>query len=429
MIIWNTLSGSISVFEPENRTRIRRILGRSGAHSSETGIKRYLFDRGFLVQASDDEYQKFQLMANRQHYRTDLLELTILSSEDCNFRCRYCNQSFSHGTMLPWVREALKAFVKKRVSTLEYLNVGWFGGEPLYGFEAIEDLAPYFFSVADKANVRYYSNMTTNGYLLTPAAVSRLLSWGITHYQVTIDGPEAEHNRARPTRTGGRSFEAIISNLRSLVLRDEDFRVDVRINIDKDNNKKLDNFVEFLETEFAGDERFMLRFRPVGKWGGEGDHELSILGKDAMDRLHLKSGRSNVASGLESCDEISRISRLGSQVCYAARPYSFVVGSTGKLMKCTLTLDSLGENIVGQITPEGDVRTNPGKMALWTVPGYESRTLCRQCVLLPTCQGRSCPLKRIRAEETTCSPIKRLLPQKLRASLANRSKAGRSVEV
>ena len=46
--------------------------------------------------------------------------------------------------MQPWVRTGIKRLVEKRLDGLRTLRISWFGGEPLYGFAAIEDLAPFF---------------------------------------------------------------------------------------------------------------------------------------------------------------------------------------------------------------------------------------------------------------------------------------------
>ena len=98
--------------------------------------------------------------------------------------------------------------------------------------------------------------------------------------------------------------------------------------------------------------------------------------------------------------------QAGSQVCYAARPYNFLIGATGKVMKCTIVLDKDDYNVVGQLTPEGELKLDNDRMSLWTEPAFEQDSQCRKCVILPTCQGIHCPLIRIEDNTQPCTPIR-----------------------
>jgi len=51
--------------------------------------------------------------------------------------------------------------------TTEYLNISWFGGEPLLAINIIRSLSLSFLSICKENNINYYANIVTNGYLLT----------------------------------------------------------------------------------------------------------------------------------------------------------------------------------------------------------------------------------------------------------------------
>jgi uncharacterized protein len=110
--------------------------------------------------------------------------------------------------------------------------------------------------------------------------------------------------------------------------------------------------------------------------------------------------------GISLSDEIRNVKGLGSQVCYAARPYNFIVGASGKIMKCTIDLDKEDRNIVGHLTEEGDLVIDNDKIALWTEPAFEKDTKCQKCVVLPACQGIFCPLVRIESGKSPCTPLR-----------------------
>lgn len=410
MILWNTYKGSMSVFTPEQRPAVRSLLTRKGIEAESQGLVAYLVKRGFLIKENSDEYRRFQLAFGRHHYRSDSLNLTLLSSEDCNFRCRYCYEDFARGTMQPWVREAIKKLIEQKLPELRQLLISWFGGEPLYGFEAIEELAPFFLEKAKEHSVPLFSHMTTNGYLLTPDVAEKLLSWRITGFQITIDGTPANHDYNRPTRDGRRTFSTIFGNLQALHQRDEEFSVDIRVNVDKRNYPQIGEFLDSVAEEFAGDSRFKMRFRPVGRWGGANDDDLEVWkGAESTEAMNCLEEAAR-QRGLHSCDDLRYNNRFGSQVCYAARPNNYVIGTSGKVMKCTVALDmndADNHNVVGMITPEGELDLDLDKLALWTEPSYETDKKCQRCPILPHCQGISCPLQRILHGASPCVPLRK----------------------
>lgn len=415
LILWNTYSGALSAFQPDVRPRIEEMLRSEGIEGRRTGAIEYLAERGFIVPAGTNEYRRFQYAFAKQHHAHDRLQLILLASEDCNFRCRYCYEEFARGTMEPRVRTGVMNYLEKRIADLRRLDVEWFGGEPLYGWAALEDIAPFALALAEKHSVSYGSKMTTNGYLLTPGVVDKLLAWKIQSYQITIDGPPESHDRSRPTRDGQGTFAVIFDNLVAMKKRPDTFAINLRVNFDRGNCGEVDRFLDLAEREFKGDPRFQLCFRAVGRWGGPNDPQLEICGagevRDVRSRLEAEASK----RGLNLTDRINIYhAGLGSQVCYAARPYSFVIGASGKVMKCTIDLDMKDRNVVGHLSETGEMTLDDDKMALWTEPAFESDTKCQKCVILPACQGVSCPLQRWDDQESPCPSIRSAFKTELR---------------
>lgn len=418
LVLWNTYHATLTVFEPEQREAIESLLSSKGFESREEGVVEYLSRRGYLIPAGTNEFRRFQLAFGQQQYRSDRLRLILLSSEDCNFRCTYCYERFANGTMLPWVRAGIKNLVRHRLPGLRSLTVSWFGGEPLYGLPAIEDLAPFFRNITDEHSITLSSDITTNGYLLNSQVAENLLKWGVKRYQITIDGPPESHDQSRPARDGSGTFATILENLRSLKKRSEDFKISLRVNFDKNNFPKLEQFFDIVEADFGGDSRFQLRFRPVGRWGGKNDDQLAVCGQEERTDVYLQLKHEAARHGLTLAedDDLRKAQGMRSpSVCYAARPYNFVVGATGKIMKCTVDLDYDDRNVVGQLTDDGDLVLDQEKFAMWTEPAFENDPKCRKCVVLPLCHGLSCPLRRIKSQESPCIPLRRTLKRELRA--------------
>jgi uncharacterized protein len=425
LVLWNTLSGKMTVFKPEDRESVLELLHKKGFEAPKEGVVEYLVKRGYLVHSGVDEYRQFQQLFGQEHYRTDALELILMSSEDCNFRCTYCYEDFARGTMIPSVREGIKNLVRKRIKKLNRLHISWFGGEPLYGFEAVEDLAPFFVEIADEHQLPFDSHMTTNGYLLTQEVADKLLAWRIRNFQITLDGLPEHHNHSRIGRDGSETFGTIFDNLKALARRGDDFHVLLRVNFDTSNSGGLSKFIDMLSQEFQGDPRYSLFLKAVGKWGGPNDAQLDVCGGDEAARIQRDIMAQAQRQGLYF-GSLRDTARMGSQVCYAARPYNFLIGATGKVMKCTIILDKDDYNVVGRVTPEGDLELDGDRMALWTEPAFERDDQCRKCVVLPTCQGIHCPLIRIEDNKQPCISTRSNLKRELLAVLdAPRTKGRR----
>lgn len=429
MVVWNTMTGAISVFPPEQRVVVERLISRVGFEGELTPLGKYLFDRGFIVGKDVDEAKRFQLTFGQQHYRTDTLELILMPSEDCNFRCVYCYEDFARGTMLPSVRTGIKRYVESRAAGLRALSIGWFGGEPLYGFEAIADLAPFLLETARSRDIQYSSHMTTNGYLLTPEWADQLLAWEIRDFQITLDGLPEHHDARRVARDGSPTFATIFSNLVALQRRDEEFQVRLRTNFDASSAPGLAEYVDLIASEFAGDERFTLALHAVGRWGGPNDASLEVCGTQESRlvqqnvRRRARERNLNVGRGLKD------MNRPGRAVCYAARPYNFLIGADGKVMKCTVVLDKQPNNIVGRLTEDGELILNADHFALWVDPAWQRDSTCSSCYLVPVCQGLACPLVRINDGQRPCPSTKSAIKAELLETLDLTRPAAREVQV
>lgn len=414
LLLWNTYTGSMNAFKPEKREAVLDLISQKGFSGSEEGISGYLKQRGYLVPMEADELRRVQYAFGQENHRNDRLELILLPSEDCNFRCTYCYESFRRGTMRPEVREGIKKLVEARADSLREMTVSWFGGEPLYGMEAIEELAPFLAEITERKGIDYFSHMTTNAYLLTGDVVDRLLSWRITDFQITLDGMPADHDRHRPRRDGGSTFQTIYDNLAKMAERDDEFSVVIRVNFAQSNVPGLESFLHLLQAKFRDDDRFTLSFHAVGRWGGGNDANLDVCGRSEAQAVHMRLKAAARTLGLQVTSGWRPGSGgLGSQVCYAVRPYNFIIGAHGDLMKCTIDLDNKDRNLVGKLLPDGTLDLDVDKMALWTEPAFERDSGCQSCHMLPACQGVHCPKIRMDTERAPCPGIRRTAKQEM----------------
>jgi len=92
----------------------------------------------------------------------------------------------------------------------------YLGGEPLLQPEVIHASAARRWHYCRKHNIDYGFTITTNGTLLTPSIVSRLMGVGLTGIRVSLAGPARVHDRLRPSKNRRGTYDIILMNLRSV---------------------------------------------------------------------------------------------------------------------------------------------------------------------------------------------------------------------
>ena len=171
----------------------------------------------------------------------------ILPTLNCNFRCIYCYQRNTHRpeVMNDEIMDAVyKAIDAEIFPTTTNLNLAWFGGEPLLGLRTIQILSKRILSLISRSNIEYFSSLATNGYLLNKKTIEILKRCRIGHLQITLDGPEAIHDKRRILANGGSTFRVILENIKNAL--ESGIKISIRINIDKENITSIASLLTLL---------------------------------------------------------------------------------------------------------------------------------------------------------------------------------------
>jgi len=83
-----------------------------------------------------------------RHFRSNYLNLIILPTEACNFRCTYCYETFENKKMPRSVVSGIKSLIDRRGEELDELEISWFGGEPLLALDVITEISKHALGVA-----------------------------------------------------------------------------------------------------------------------------------------------------------------------------------------------------------------------------------------------------------------------------------------
>ena len=347
----------------------------------------------FLI---EDNINEFQIEIGKKVFEMqerNILELIILPTENCNFRCVYCYETFSKPAMSFETQENIVNFVRNELKKKAGLSVGWFGGEPLLALDVIKNLSEKFISICREYKKPYRSAITTNGYFLNYETFKRLLKLKVTFFQITIDGSEDIHNKQRPCGNGKPSFETIMKNLKEIQERSISglWNIVLRTNVTKQIIQDL-NYKQNVIEPFVNDIRFQFMLRKM--WTNNTEAADKIWCSDIeferfIDQCEIPP---------QSLDNEYKYSYKGSFTCYAANSNALVIGSDGKLYKCTVALyDDI--NQIGYITEGGKKILDQNKLAYWLAPWMKSYEKCQSCGALGACVMQSCPYK----QYTSCA--------------------------
>src|SRR5262249_42955877 len=136
-----------------------------------------------------------------------------------NLRCVSCNcwRTTTHDELTTAEWQA----VLLQLADLGILKVNFTGGEPLLRSDAVE-LMHY----AQSIGVRHM-HLNTNAILLTPAKQQAVLAAGVRSFNISVDGPEPEHDRIRG-RKG--AFARTIDHLHNLIEERAHYPLKIRMN-------------------------------------------------------------------------------------------------------------------------------------------------------------------------------------------------------
>lgn len=296
----------------------------------------------------------------RECLAADILHLILMPTEACNFRCTYCYEDFKLARMEPGVVRGVKNLLTSRASELTQLDIAWFGGEPLLARDIIEDVmlhAQALRRVHPQLAVR--SDITTNAWVLTRTVFERLLELGVSRYQISFDGPRDHHDKKRVLAGGRGTFDRVWKNLCAMRDVPGEFKVIVRVHVDRDNVEAVPRFLDEFQAVFAGDARFEVFLRNLARLGGPNDAALNVFDEHDED-LSIRA----LEHYVRDRDLVPYDVSQGSAICYASKANSYLVRGDGRLNKCTQALEHPA-NQVGRIREDGTMEITSERMLRW----------------------------------------------------------------
>jgi len=319
-----------------------------------------------------------------RRYNSSNMNLTILTTNLCNFCCSYCyEEGINQTKMNKEVESDILNFVKMN-ENLKSLHIVWFGGEPLLNFESIVNLTYEFL----KLGINYQASMVTNAYLLTKEKAELFEELKIDTVQITLDGEEKYHNIRRPLKNGDKTFDTIITNINSLLEINKNVKVKIRTNLDKHsmdnyskvyftlnnllkNNKQITYYPGFLHDQL-----------------GTGCVSSDIVCDSVEEKLDFYIDN-YIKSGINLLNFLPKRQLHG---CIANNNMGFVIDPSGDVYKCWSVMGHENYKIGNVHNPEKFSQSRIARFLCDTDYIFDDK--CRECYFMPICTG-GCPLVRL----------------------------------
>lgn len=378
-VIFNTLTQGMAALEDDVLKNLK-----SGVVAGLTQEElKSLEELGVLVHDETDEDRIFDLYFNQMRFANSILDITLLTTLNCNFACSYCYEGeLTHGKkqMSPDTADSTIAWIKARAleNRVSGIDIQYHGGEPLMNISVIEKVGRELISFCAEKGIKLNCHMVSNGYLLNRETAERIKAAGVTSVKVTIDGPEDVHNSLRFLKGGGGTFKTIINNLLEVK---EILDISIGGNYTPETAKKIPELLDGLvEVGLGPGAVKRMGFHPVVPSDLNGKAAAFDTGCIPMDGLHedfLKIQEEVVKRGFGEHAE------LKINPCSAVNATHFTINYDGTIYKCPAVVDR-PEFVVGDVAEE--LSYNAEMIRSLGYNTFDNKK-CRNCTVLPLCLG------------------------------------------
>ncbi len=391
-LLFNFMTGSLLSLDEDSKALFESILEKE-ANNEE---KELLQKNGFLIDNFDElAYLKYGNKLTTTN--SDLLTVLIAPTMECNFDCPYCFEHHGKGYMTQKIQNDIIEFIEKKVveNNTKQLFVYWFGGEPLLALKTIDSMAQKILTIVDRHHLNYSSSMSTNGFLLTPEAVSILEKARLTSLQITLDGIESSHNQTRRLKDGSGSFDIIVSNLKKM---NSSIDVLIRCNLNRNNQHELTALKELVNS----------LNKTTGTHIQLYSAHMSVYEYNNENVDYLELGPSEYSDILKSNNMLTATRNHFAKFvfCDAARKNSFCFDEKGYLYKCWNDIGNIDHSYGHVEEYLNGTLSYLSKYALdYLGYSFPDDKECQDCVVLPICMG-GCITKRVFEKKKACIPCK-----------------------
>ena len=377
--LYNTLTQGMVILED----RIVKGLERGETAGLSPEDIKSLEDSGVLVPDGVDEDRLFDLFYNQIRFANRTLDITLLTTMNCNFACSYCYEGeLTHGRkhMSIEMAEDAVAWIKARAkeNSVAKIDLQYHGGEPLLNLPVIEKVGKELMEFCGKNGIKFRFHIVSNGYLLNRETAKRIKEAGVESVKVTVDGPEEIHDSQRFLRGGGGTYRTIINNL--LEIRDI-LGISIGMNYTKETVNRIPELLdELIEIGLGPGAVKRVGFSPVMPGEGKGKaaaFDSGCILTKGMYEDFLRVQEEVVKRGFWKYAEPE------INPCPVVMATHFTINYDGTVYKCPAVVDR-PQYVVGHVQEE--LGYNAEMYRSLGINTFDNAK-CRDCAVLPLCLG------------------------------------------
>jgi len=415
VFLMNTLTDAQMVVSPDvaalldRAPELARAAGAVPMTAAECEALEALVENGFLVDSREADRRAVTEYFQDVREDASQLRVTVLTTLQCNFACDYCYQGdhgdynkFAHKMSLE-TAEDVAGWIEQRLEATgaSTFVLTFFGGEPLLNLPVMHRLSERLSEATRARGARMLINIITNGLLLTPEIVDRLLPFGLSGIKVTLDGDQITHDRMRPLRGGQGTFERIVENVRQVA-----GKVSIAIggNFDESSVESFPALLDFLaQQEFAG-QLSKVAFKPIVRQtpAPAAKGLLSLTPVSADGKPLNGTCMTSVGAGGSPCDTCHFVEEKSAELrqetkkrgfptpdgvhmgpCEIHRRHAHTIGPDGSLYACPGFTGELTKS-VGHIDGRQDALRTREAARFERLAAWQS---CGDCAFIPVCAG------------------------------------------
>jgi uncharacterized protein len=415
VFLMNTFSDAQLLVSPDVAGLLNRLDEQTSFNAEEREAIEALVENGFVVESRERERAELKQYFTNMREDTDQLRVTVLTTLQCNFACDYCYQGdrgdynkFAHKMSMETAQQVI-AWIEQRLDELHpgKFVMTLFGGEPLLNLPVAYYLAEQTHRICSERGIPQFVNMISNGLLLTPEVVDRLVPYGLNGVKITLDGDRDTHNRMRPLRGKQGTFDKIIENIRQVSHK---VAITIGGNFDESSADSYPALLDFLREQEFADNITKINFKPIIKAPEpekpKGFIPLTVVGasdKPLGGTCMTSAGAGGGAKSASACDTchfvdekmtflrdetrkrgFPTIDGIHMGPCEIHRKHAYTLGPDGSLYSCPgFTGD--GSESIAHIS---------GKVEPWHAAAMERYEVlsplkddCEDCSYIPVCGG------------------------------------------
>lgn len=346
------LAGEHLAYNTRSQALVKIHLPLKEALDSQDSSKQQAFDReirilheqGIVVQDHDEDMKRLYDHMHQVKFavNTKTLFITILTTYACNFKCDYCFEESSrvNEKMTPEVADATMNWIKQKMMEHQYqsLFINFYGGEPLLNVPIMTQIASSLHAWCQQHQKPFRFMMQTNGYLMNKPLIEKLKEWGLSQVRISVDGVEEDHDRHRPLRGGGKTFNKIMQNIQDCC---DLLPIGLSVSFDKSDVSHIERLLNYCEERGLLKKLGRFIFSPIhATLGPKGEAH-------KIQHAHCASNYDNeelILSNQKIHDLMKRFgldmkSGLSTSICPVTRHESAgTVDQAGRIYKCNSML-------------------------------------------------------------------------------------------